>query len=75
MKIRAQLPLLVLFVTGPVSLAQENLKLDSLLQVYREQEESIEKVKTIQELFYAEMYNTPEKARAYAREGIELSKK
>ncbi|MRI01285.1 tetratricopeptide repeat protein [Kriegella sp. EG-1] len=62
-------------VISPPLCAQQNQKQDSLLKKYNQQEESIEKVKTIQELFYSEMYSTPEKARAYAQEGIEMSKR
>lgn len=66
---------LFVFVITPPLCAQENQKLDSLLEKYNQQGESIEKVKTIQELFYSEMYSTPEKAKAYAQEGIEMSKR
>ncbi len=55
--------------------AQDNQKLDSILKVYESQPDGIEKVKTLQELFYAELYNTPVKAKDYARKGVALSKK
>ncbi|MEX0314152.1 MAG: tetratricopeptide repeat protein [Allomuricauda sp.] len=68
-------PLLIALIFYWSSFSQENQKLDSILEVYRSQQDGIEKVKTLQELFYAELYNNPKNARTYARKAIELSEK
>lgn len=63
-----------LFSTIPLK-AQEEKKIDSLLTVYRNAPESIEKVKTIRALYDAYLYQNAELAKKYADEMLSLSKK
>lgn len=56
--------------------AQENKKLDSILDVYYSQTDGIEKIKTLDELFKAKSgLETSEKAIGFAKEQLALSKK
>ncbi|WP_420322099.1 tetratricopeptide repeat protein [Flagellimonas sp.] len=55
--------------------AQENKRLDSLLNVLKTQEEDTLKVGTLEELFLEEFYTDPVKAKKYIDQSLVLSKK
>lgn len=54
--------------------AQENQRLDSLLNVLKIQKDDSLKVLTLEELFLEEFYTDPSKAKKYIEQGLELSK-
>ncbi len=62
-------------VISPPLCAQQNQKLDSLLNVLKTQEDDTIKVATLEELFLEEFYTDPSKAKKYIEESLELSKK
>ena len=64
----------VLLCIPLIANSQENPKRDSLLQVYKDQPDGIEKVNTINALFNATMYQDTELAKRYADEMLSLSK-
>ncbi|NAS13751.1 tetratricopeptide repeat protein [Poritiphilus flavus] len=64
----------LLVVTIPMT-AQKNQKIDSLLEVYANQPEGIEKVKTLSTLFTTFLYQDPDLAKKYAEEMLSLSRK
>ena len=55
------------------SRAQQEEKIDSLLKVYRQLEDGIPKIKTLEHLYYAEIYTDPEKGLEYAQEGLDIA--
>ncbi|WP_166965634.1 tetratricopeptide repeat protein [Yeosuana marina] len=57
------------------SFSQENKKLDSLLNVFNNQPDGIEKVKTSQKLYNTYKHKNPDEAFRYANYGLTLSKK
>lgn len=60
---------------GTSSFSQNNKLLDSLLNIQDTISEGMPKIKNLEELFYAEIYNTPEKAKVYAFKAFTLSSK
>ena len=63
------------FCTCLGSFSQENKTLDSLLKVFNNQPDGIEKVKTSQKLYNSYKHKNPDKAFRYANFGLTLSKK
>ncbi|MBC3757543.1 tetratricopeptide repeat protein [Hyunsoonleella sp. SJ7] len=55
--------------------SQNEKQIDSLLQTYKSQPESIEKAQTAHELFRLHRHKSPKDAFKYARLGLQLSKK
>jgi tetratricopeptide (TPR) repeat protein/DNA-binding CsgD family transcriptional regulator len=55
--------------------AQNMLNEDSLLQVYRAQKDSEQRIETLSHLYNATLYSDPQKALKYAREELSLAKK
>ncbi|MEP3208750.1 MAG: tetratricopeptide repeat protein [Maribacter sp.] len=62
-------------VISPPGYAQQNQKLDSLLNVLKTHEEDTLKVATLEELFLEELYSDPGKAKKYIEQSLTLSKK
>ncbi len=55
------------------SFSQNNKLLDSLLKVNDTITEGLPKIKNLEELYYAELYNTPKKAKEYAFQAYDLA--
>ncbi|WP_435625789.1 tetratricopeptide repeat protein [Flagellimonas sp.] len=55
------------------SFSQNNKLLDSLLKVHDTITEGLPKIKNLEELYYAELYNTPKKAKEYAFQAYNLA--
>lgn len=55
------------------SFSQNNKLLDSLLKVHDTITEGLPKIKNLEELYYAELYNTPRKAKEYAFQAYDLA--
>ena len=53
--------------------SQEDKKIDSLLKVYHQLNDGIPKIKTLEHLYYSEIYTNPEKGLEYAREGLDIA--
>lgn len=75
MKPRTLFWFLFVCVISPPLCAQQDQKLDSLLNVYNSQVESINKVETAQKLSKAYRHNDPEASFHYASEALKISKK
>jgi tetratricopeptide (TPR) repeat protein len=75
MKYFSRLFLLFFILFTVQSWSQENLKLDSLLKVYKSQPDDSLKTKTLGNLYNMVLYNDPEAALRYAKEEIILSQK
>ncbi|RNC86801.1 MAG: hypothetical protein ED556_05095 [Winogradskyella sp.] len=69
----------VLFLTfiliSSYSFSQQSKKQDSLINVYNNLDDGIPKVKILEELFYANVYNDPSEGEKYARLGKALTQK
>lgn len=65
----------LIFFVGMLGSAQQNTKLDSLLSVYESQQDGIEKVKTLEALFFAANDENNQKGENYVREGLAISEK
>jgi tetratricopeptide (TPR) repeat protein len=65
--------LVFLFFCSHHLLAQENTKLDSLLNRYKTQPDDTSKVKTLQSLFQSYLYNQPKQALDYAEKSLQLA--
>ena len=65
--------LLLMLVTISLSIAQDDKKIDSLLNKYNQLDDGIPKIKTLEHLYYAEIYNRPERGLEYARKSLALS--
>jgi len=75
MKPHISLSILFLVISFFTTNAQNQKKLDSLINIYKTQKEDTIKVKTIVNLWKLTINNNPNKAEKYANEIIELSKK
>ncbi|PRX54794.1 tetratricopeptide repeat protein [Flagellimonas meridianipacifica] len=71
--IRKYLVLAITYSISTLSFSQNNKLLDSLLKVQDTISEGVPKIKNLEELYYAEIYNTPKKAKQYAFMAYELS--
>ncbi|MEM8845597.1 MAG: tetratricopeptide repeat protein [Bacteroidota bacterium] len=71
----SRLPFFLLFNFCLCLFAQENPRLDSLLNVLKKQKDDTLKVLTLEELFLEELYTNPAKAKEYIEQGLSLSKK
>nr|WP_299173429.1 tetratricopeptide repeat protein [uncultured Allomuricauda sp.] len=73
--IRIFLSLTIVCFYHNMGYSQNNKLLDSLLKVHDTISEGMPKIKNLEELYYAEIYNTPEKAKEYAFKAFTLSSK
>jgi len=73
--IRIFLSLIIVCSFYNMGYSQNNNLLDSLLQVQDTISEGMPKIKNLEELYYAEIYNTPIKAKKYAFQAYILSSK
>ncbi|XCF04845.1 tetratricopeptide repeat protein [Tamlana crocina] len=55
------------------SISQNEQKVDSLENVFKKLDDSISKVKILEELYYAEIYTTPKKGLEYAQKALTIS--
>ncbi|WP_299114859.1 tetratricopeptide repeat protein [uncultured Winogradskyella sp.] len=62
-------------VLSSISYSQNKKLSDSLNRIYNNLEDGIPKVKTLEELFYANVYNNPKEGEKYARQSRILTKK
>ena len=75
-KLAASFILLFVCFSSQAINAQSDQALDSLLSVYESQQDGIEKVKTLEELYLKTFFlKTPEDALAYAKQQLALSEK
>lgn len=66
--------LIVLFSSITICWSQNNKLIDSLLLVQDTISIGLPKIKNLEELYYAEIYNNPQNAKKYILEGLKLSR-